>query len=150
MISFMFLLLSNPNNQQSSQNLLPIILFIRYYIQNEWFAVIQWIHCSKSLWSQLHPYFHKWFPLEWRHNDCDGVSNHQSLHTWHTYWFRRRSNKTKLPATGLCVGINRWPVHSPLKGQWRDFSPFDDVIVLLNQVHYCAPSVRSIRGIVLG
>ena len=45
------------------------------------------------------------FPLRWRHNGHDGVSNHQP-HDWLLNCsFRRRSRKTSnLRVTGLCVG----------------------------------------------
>ena len=43
--------------------------------------------------------------LHWRHNDHDGVSNHQSHGCLLNRLFRRRSKKTsKLRVTGLCVG----------------------------------------------
>ena len=43
------------------------------------------------------------FSLQWRHNECDGVSNHQP-HGWLlSRLFRRRSKKTsKLRITDLC------------------------------------------------
>ena len=43
--------------------------------------------------------------LPWRHNDSDGVSNHQPHDCLLNRLFRRRSKKTsKLRVTGLCVG----------------------------------------------
>ena len=43
--------------------------------------------------------------LQWRHNDHDGVSNHQPHGCLLSRLFRRRSKKTsKLRVTGLCVG----------------------------------------------
>ena len=43
--------------------------------------------------------------LQWRHNDHDGVSNHQPHGCLLNRLFRRRSKKTsKLRVTGLCVG----------------------------------------------
>ena len=43
--------------------------------------------------------------LHWRHNDHDGVSNHQPHDCLLNRLFRRRSKKTsKLRVTGLCVG----------------------------------------------
>ena len=43
--------------------------------------------------------------LHWRHNDNDGVSNHQPHGCLLNRSFRRRSKKTsKLRVTGLCVG----------------------------------------------
>ena len=54
--------------------------------------------------------------LRWRHNDHDGVSNHQP-HGWILKrLFRRRSKKTsKLRVTGLCVGNSPGPLNSPQK-----------------------------------
>ena len=44
-------------------------------------------------------------PLQWRHNDQDGVSNHQPRGCLLNRLSRRRSKKTsKLRVTGLCVG----------------------------------------------
>ena len=43
--------------------------------------------------------------LRWRHNDCDGVSNHQPHDCLLKRLFRRISKKTsKLRVTGLCEG----------------------------------------------
>ena len=69
--------------------------------------------------------------LRWRHNDHDGVSNHQPHGCLLNRLFRRRSKKTsKLRVTGLCVGTSPGPVNSPHK--WpvtRKMFPFDDVIM---------------------
>ena len=55
-----------------------------------------------------------WFPsdasfeisLQWRHNEHNGVSNHQPHDCLLKRLFRRRSKKTsKLRVTGLCEGI---------------------------------------------
>ena len=49
--------------------------------------------------------------LQWRHNERDGVSNHQRLDCLLNRLFRRRSNKTSnLHVTGLCEG------NSPVTG----------------------------------
>ena len=43
--------------------------------------------------------------LRWRHNELDGVSDHQPDDCLHNLLFRRRSKKTsKLRVTGLCAG----------------------------------------------
>ena len=56
-------------------------------------------------------------PLQWRHNDHDGVSNHQPHGCLLNRLFRRRSKKTsKLRVTGLCAGNSPGPVNSPHKG----------------------------------
>ena len=45
------------------------------------------------------------YALQWRHNGCDSVSNHQPHHCLLNRLFRRRSKKTsKLHVTGLCAG----------------------------------------------
>ena len=68
---------------------------------------------------------------QWRHNDRDGVLNHQPQDCLLNRLFRRRSKKTpKLRVTGLCEG------NSPVTGEFpaerpvtRKMSPFDDVIM---------------------
>ena len=69
--------------------------------------------------------------LQWRHNDHDGVSNHQPHGCLLNRLFRRRSKKTsKLRVTGLCVGNSPGPVNSPHKGRvTRKMFPFDDAIM---------------------
>ena len=72
--------------------------------------------------------------LPWRHNDHDGVSNHQPCGCLLNCLFRRRSKKTpKLRGNGLCVGNSPGPVNSPHKGPaTRKMLPFDDVIMIPN------------------
>ena len=54
--------------------------------------------------------------LHWRHNDHDGVSNHQPYGCLLNRLFGRRSKKTsKLRVTGLCVGNSPVPVNSHTK-----------------------------------
>ena len=56
----------------------------------------------------------KWFTprgtprsLQWRHNGCDGVTNHQPHDCLLNRLFRHRSKKTsKLRVTDLCVGYS--------------------------------------------
>ena len=51
--------------------------------------------------------------LQWRHNERDGVSNHQPRDYLRNRLFRRRSKKTlKLRVTGLCEG------NSPVTGEF--------------------------------
>ena len=69
--------------------------------------------------------------LQWRHNEHDGVSNHQPHDCLLNCIFRRRWKKTsKRRVTGLCEGIHQWPVNSPHKGPvTRKMFPFEDVII---------------------
>ena len=71
------------------------------------------------------------FPLHWRHNGRDGVSNHQSHDCLLNRIFRRRSKKTSSSASLAFVrGNHRGPVNSPHKGPvTRKMFPFDDVIM---------------------
>ena len=71
--------------------------------------------------------------LHWRHNDHDGVSNHQPHGCFLNRLLWRRSKKTsKLRVTGLCAGNSPGPVNSPHKGRvTRKMFPFDDVIMRL-------------------
>ena len=73
----------------------------------------------------------KSFPSYWRHNDHEGVSNHQPHGCLLNRLFRRRSKKTsKLRVTGLCEGNSLGPVNSPHKGPvTRKMFPFDDFIM---------------------
>ena len=51
-------------------------------------------------------------PLQSRHNECDGVSNHRRFHRLLNCWFRCRQKKSKLRVTGLCAG------NSPVTGEF--------------------------------
>ena len=75
--------------------------------------------------------------LHWRHNEPDGVSNHQPRDCLLNCLFRSRSKKiSKLRVTGLCVGNSPGPVNSPHKGPvTRKMFPFDDVIMIHDQQH---------------
>ena len=82
-------------------------------------------------------------PLHWRHNDHDGVSNHQPHGCLLNRLFRRRSKKaSKLRVTGLCVGNSPGPVNSPHKGPvTRKMFPFDDVIMQVEDEDPFYPSL---------
>ena len=81
------------------------------------FAVAnKWCNGTHCVWNIL--------SLQWRHNERDGISNHQPHECLLNRLFGRRSRKTsKLRVTGLCVG----PVT-------RKMFPFDDVIMLENSL----------------
>ena len=89
---------------------------------------------QKSLLSTLDCSFD--FPLHWRHNDYDDVSNYQPHGCLLNCLFRRKSKKTsKLRVTGLCVRNSPGPVNSPHKGPvTRKMFPFDDVIMFVIRV----------------
>ena len=73
----------------------------------------------------------KFYTLQWRHNERDGVSNHWRLDGLLNRLFRRRSNKHLSSASLAFVrGIHRSPVNPPHKGPvTRKMFPFEDVIM---------------------
>ena len=71
------------------------------------------------------------YPLQWRHNERHGFSNHHQHDCLLNRWFIRRPKKTpKLRVTGLCEGNSRHK--SPVT---RKMFPFDDVIMLSKCLH---------------
>ena len=71
------------------------------------------------------------FPLQWRHNERDGVSNHQPHDCLLNRLFGDRSKKNHNSALLAFVrGIHRSPVNSPHKEPVTPKRfPFDDVIM---------------------
>ena len=60
-------------------------------------------------------------PLQWRHNESDGVSNHQPHDCLFNSLFRRRSKKiSKLHVTGCCDGNS--PVTSEFPAQRASYA----------------------------
>ena len=122
-----------------------------------WFAACtapQCTTCGHSCWNATNPKYnkscgfgknahvtahligyHSLWPLLWRHNGHDGVSNDQPHDCLLSHLFRRWSKKiSKLRVIGLCGGIHRWPVNSPHKWQVKQkMFPFDDVIIRYNR-----------------
>ena len=102
-----------------------------YYLNRCWLLIseVQW-HSSETNFTVTAKAIIL-FALRWRHNDHDGVSNHQPRGCLLNRLFGRRSKKTsKLRVTGLCEGNSPGPVNSPHKGPvTRKMFPFDDVIM---------------------
>ena len=69
--------------------------------------------------------------LQWRHNEHDGVSNHQPHDCLLYIQAQMKENKHQRDASlAFVMGIHRWPVNSPHKGPvTRKMFPFEDVIV---------------------
>ena len=70
--------------------------------------------------------------LQWRHNECNGVSNHQPHDCLLNGLFRRRSNKTsKLHVTGKIQNFSFTKMHLKiLSAKWQPFFPGGDDLVL--------------------
>ena len=77
--------------------------------------------------------------LQWRHNGCDGVSNHQPHHCLLNRLSSTGQRKHQSSASlAFLPGIHRWPVNSPHKGPvTRKLLPFDDVLMFV--VVYLSP-----------
>ena len=87
---------------------------------------------KSSCWGNCSHWFHQKLsicPLQWRHDECDGVSNHQPHDILLNCLFRRRWQKTsKLRVTGQYVGNSLVTGERPHKGPvTRKMLPFDDV-----------------------
>ena len=69
--------------------------------------------------------------LQWRHNECNGVSNRRHLDCLFNCLFRRGSKKlSKLRVAGLCEANSRVTGEIPVKGPvTRKMFQFDDVIM---------------------
>ena len=90
-----------------------------------WTMALQYIPCNICIYNNTHQ------TLQWRHNERDGVSNHQPHDCLLTRSFRCRSKETsKLLVTDLCAGNS--PVTGDFPSQrpvtWKMF-PFDDIIM---------------------
>ena len=85
-----------------------------------------WIHAP------IYLHYSRLLPLQWRHIELDGVSNHQPLDCLLNLLITRRSKQTStLRVTGLCAGNSPGPVKSPHKRPvTRKMLPFDDVIMI--------------------
>ena len=99
---------------------------VQIMLMNRWQA-ITWTNYGldyRSIWVRSRT-------LHWRHNESDGVSNHQPHDCLLKRLFGRRSKKTsKLRVTGLYVGNSPGPVNSPHKGPvTRKMFTFDGVIM---------------------
>ena len=90
------------------------------------------------------------FLLQWRHNERDGVSNHQPLDSivYSIVYSGADQRKHQISASLAFVwGIHRWPVNSPHKGPvTRKMLPFDDVI-MLQGLYHCSRRRRDPWGI---
>ena len=80
------------------------------------------LHTAQQL-SQLRksiPYFtHKspWWTLQWRHNEHNGVSNHQPHDVYlSVYWGADQRKHQSSVSLAFVRGIHRWTVNSPHKG----------------------------------
>ena len=95
-------------------NTLPALTSVSYYLRLVIVSVISSVYdpVRGNICLVNHPPSYE-NTLRWRHNECNGVSNHQPRDCLFSRLFRRRSKKTsKLRVTGLCEG------NSPVTGEF--------------------------------
>ena len=84
--------------------------------------------------------------LQWRHNERNGVSNHQfhdCLLNRYSGINERKHQSSASPA--FLRGIHRWPVNSSHKGSvTRRMFPFDDVIMNSPGLQYLTLSIHRL------
>ena len=109
---------------------------------------------SNAVWYKYaNPYLllPKLFTLRWRHNELDGVSDHQPHDCLLNGLFGRRSKKiSKLRVTDLCAGNSPGPVNSPHKKAshaenvsiwWRHHGPYKvSILTCLREHLHIVPS----------
>ena len=86
---------------------LPANYFISYFFSVVDLVAANFLTNSGEIW------WYHYMALQWRHNEPDGVSNHQPRDCLLKRLFRCRSKKkSKLRVTGLCAG------NSPVTGEF--------------------------------
>ena len=87
-----------------------VIKTMEWLFYNRWQAHDKWHVLGGEVYLWICSLF---YPLQLRHNRCDGVSSHQHRDCLLNRLFRRRSKKTsKLRVAGLCAG------NSPVTGEF--------------------------------
>ena len=95
----------------SIQSIDPWFINSWFITVNDWFLKYDKQRCA--YWWHVVVIGKVYIPSQWRHNECDGVSNHQPHHRLLNCLFSCRSKKTsKLHITGLCAG------NSPVTGEF--------------------------------
>ena len=129
-----------PNISRTPVNITTSRFMAPSHYLNQWWFIISWTPsmtclCATSITN---------YSLHWRHNDHDGVSNHQPHGCLLNRLFGGRSEKTsKLRVTGLCVGnspgTGEFPAQRASYAEnvsiwWRhhvlQVSPITDVVLL--------------------
>ena len=105
---FMWIHYERLHNHNKAKHNKTVCIFLGIYCK--WTLVEAKTHCALCVTRVLHPGWSSQASairresLHWRHNEPDGVSNHQPRDCLLNCLFGRRSKKTsKLRVTGLCV-----------------------------------------------
>ena len=109
------------------------ILIKKFCPRNDkWCYAREHCYCAALFWVQTDAILcRNMFALQWRHNECTGVSNHLRLDCLFKHLLRHSSKKSsKLCVTGLCGRNSPVTGDSPHKGPVpRKIFPFDDAII---------------------
>ena len=98
----LYALVINHVNTSNNLNSYPFTKHLNSAIYG---AVFTYLHYICMLSSSASNITRVRVSLQWHHNGCDGVSNHQAHDSSLNRLFRRRLKKTPKPrVTGLCVG----------------------------------------------
>ena len=119
----------------------PVSVRLVYLFNAESVSILWHIWQTCSWFASMDP-----CTLPWRHNECNGVLNHQPHDCLLSRSFRYSTKKTsKLRVTGIWVrGIHRWPVNSLHKGLvTRKMFPFHDVIMIMTSCMICSLSCAT-------
>ena len=115
-----------------------IIHFIEFGVMCCMLSTLHHESCHRESWSSVTR------PLQWRHNWCDSVSNHQPHDCLLNCLFRRRWKKTlKLRVTGLCMG------NSPVTGEFPAQMASNAENVSIWWRHHVLSFLNSSLGLVL-
>ena len=107
-----------------------------------------WCHMTSKIWVNIGSdkaiVWNNVGPLQWHHNEHDGISNHQPHDCLLNHLFRRRSKKIpKLHITGLCAGNS--PVTGELPTQRASYAENVSIyVIMLSWMDYCRISMRAI------
>ena len=103
---------------------------------------------NMHLWECRHDvyFLSGFFILQWRHDGCDGVLNHQPRDCLLNRLFGRRSEKTsKLRVTGLCAGNS--PVTGEFPAQMASNAENGDVVMNTSTVACTLPPTYVINAL---
>ena len=118
------------------------------------FFTMEWLHWNPSYCSLAQNHLNDVTqPLKWRHNEHDGVSNHQPHDFLLSRLFRRISKKTsKLRVTGLSEGNSPVTGEFPTQPVTRKMFPFDDAIMTARCTRdvVCTTTSHSSHQLMLG
>ena len=109
------------------------------YIPRTLHTVRAFLYSVVVRWWSIIPIYFRVTSLQWRHDECDGVSNHRRLDCLLSQ--RKHQSSASL---AFVRGIHWWPLDSPHKGPvTRKMFPFGDVIIFTGS----RPTIRYLSAL---